>query len=107
MPVMFWNDSDGIKYQEAYFKQAKGVWYHGDYLIINSLTGGVQMLGRSDGTLNPAGVRFGSAEIYNISKLNSDSSASISGSQRFPRRGADSSGQQRTRCTIFDYGSRS
>ncbi|KAJ3321321.1 hypothetical protein HDV06_004425 [Boothiomyces sp. JEL0866] len=66
MPVFFWNDKDGSKYQSAYFNQVRGVWYHGDYLIINSKTGGVLMLGRSDGTLNPAGVRFGSAELYNI-----------------------------------------
>ena len=42
----------------------KGVWAHGDFCMINSHTGGVQMLGRSDGTLNPNGVRFGSADIY-------------------------------------------
>ncbi|KAJ3275584.1 hypothetical protein HDV01_007587 [Terramyces sp. JEL0728] len=66
MPVFFWNDKDGSKYQAAYFNQVRGVWYHGDYLSINSKTGGVLMLGRSDGTLNPAGVRFGSAELYNI-----------------------------------------
>ena len=66
MPVGFWNDKDGSKYQAAYFNQVRGVWYHGDFLEISSKTGGVVMLGRSDGTLNPAGVRFGSAEIYNI-----------------------------------------
>ena len=66
MPVSFFNDEDGSKYQEAYFNQVRGVWYHGDFLQISSETGGVVMLGRSDGTLNPAGVRFGSAEIYNI-----------------------------------------
>lgn len=43
-----------------------GVWTHGDFCLINSKTKGIQMLGRSDGTLNPNGVRFGSAEIYNI-----------------------------------------
>jgi acetoacetyl-CoA synthetase len=69
MPVGFWNDPTGEKYQSAYFNQVRGVWYHGDYLSINSKTGGVVMLGRSDGTLNPAGVRFGSAEIYNIRML--------------------------------------
>ena len=42
------------------------MWYHGDYLVINPATGGIVMLGRSDGTLNPGGVRFGSAEIYNV-----------------------------------------
>lgn len=43
-----------------------GVWYHGDFIWINPNTKGVVMLGRSDGTLKPAGVRFGSAELYNI-----------------------------------------
>ena len=43
-----------------------GVWYHGDYCVLCSRTGGVLMLGRSDGVLNPNGVRFGSAEIYKI-----------------------------------------
>ncbi|XP_077995302.1 acetoacetyl-CoA synthetase-like [Glandiceps talaboti] len=66
MPTHFWNDDNGVKYKKAYFSQFKGVWSHGDYCIINSKTGGVVMLGRSDGTLNPNGVRFGSAELYNI-----------------------------------------
>ncbi|KAJ9060106.1 hypothetical protein DSO57_1034394 [Entomophthora muscae] len=65
MPAMFWNDKDGSKYRGAYFDTFPGVWYHGDFVSINSKTGGVVMLGRSDGTLNPSGVRFGSAEIYN------------------------------------------
>nr|KAJ3419234.1 hypothetical protein HK105_007224 [Polyrhizophydium stewartii] len=63
MPVSFWNDESGEKYRSAYFDKFKGVWYHGDFLIINSKTGGVVMLGRSDGTLNPGGVR---ADLYNI-----------------------------------------
>lgn len=66
MPVFFWNDEGGIKYKKAYFNRYPGVWCHGDFLIMNSKTGGLVMLGRSDGVLNPAGVRFGSAEIYNI-----------------------------------------
>ncbi|KAK9709369.1 hypothetical protein K7432_009073 [Basidiobolus ranarum] len=66
MPVYFWNDEDGSKYKSAYFDNYDGVWYHGDFVYINASTGGVIMLGRSDGTLNPAGIRFGSAEIYNI-----------------------------------------
>lgn len=65
-PTHFWNDDDGIKYTKAYFSMYKGVWAHGDYCSISSETGGILMLGRSDGTLNPSGVRFGSAEIYNI-----------------------------------------
>ncbi|GAB6030254.1 hypothetical protein CHUAL_005930 [Chamberlinius hualienensis] len=66
MPVEFWNDPDGSKYQKAYFSNFKGVWCHGDFCQINPVTKGLVMLGRSDGTLNPNGVRFGSAEIYNI-----------------------------------------
>ena len=66
MPVYFWNDPDGVKYRKAYFSKFPGVWSHGDFLIISSSTGGIRMLGRSDGTLNPSGVRFGSAEIYHV-----------------------------------------
>ncbi|KAI8811564.1 hypothetical protein BJ742DRAFT_796433 [Cladochytrium replicatum] len=66
MPVYFWDDKDGQKYFSAYFAQYEGIWYHGDFMSVSSKTGGVVMLGRSDGTLNPGGVRFGSAELYNI-----------------------------------------
>ncbi|KAJ2807880.1 hypothetical protein H4R20_001096 [Coemansia guatemalensis] len=66
MPVCFWNDNDGKRYRSAYFERYPHVWYQGDFIVISDKTGGVQMLGRSDGTLNPAGVRFGSAELYNI-----------------------------------------
>ncbi|XP_077378882.1 acetoacetyl-CoA synthetase [Festucalex cinctus] len=66
-PTRFWNDDNsGSKYHKAYFHTFSGVWAHGDYCKINPKTGGVVMLGRSDGTLNPNGVRFGSSEIYNI-----------------------------------------
>ncbi|XP_075032973.1 acetoacetyl-CoA synthetase [Mixophyes fleayi] len=65
-PTHFWNDENGSKYQKAYFSKFPGVWAHGDYCKINPKTGGIIMLGRSDGTLNPNGVRFGSSEIYNI-----------------------------------------
>ncbi|KAF3695513.1 Acetoacetyl-CoA synthetase [Channa argus] len=65
-PTHFWNDENGSKYHKAYFSTYPGVWAHGDYCKINPKTGGVVMLGRSDGTLNPNGVRFGSSEIYNI-----------------------------------------
>jgi len=68
-PVFFWNDADGSKYQKAYFSQFKGVWYHGDFISINPKTRGIWMLGRSDGTLNPNGVRIGSAEIYNLGEI--------------------------------------
>ncbi|KAJ1824962.1 hypothetical protein LPJ60_000335 [Coemansia sp. RSA 2675] len=66
MPVYFWGDEGGKRYHAAYFDHYPHVWYHGDFMIIDKATGGVHMLGRSDGTLNPAGVRFGSAELYNI-----------------------------------------
>jgi acetoacetyl-CoA synthetase len=65
-PTHFWNDENGSKYRKAYFSKFPGVWAHGDYCRINPKTGGIAMLGRSDGTLNPNGVRFGSSEIYNI-----------------------------------------
>ncbi|CAM2103070.1 acetoacetyl-CoA synthetase [Lepidochelys kempii] len=65
-PTHFWNDENGNKYRKAYFSKFPGVWAHGDYCKINPETGGIIMLGRSDGTLNPSGVRFGSSEIYNI-----------------------------------------
>jgi acetoacetyl-CoA synthetase len=66
MPIFFWNDSNNSKYRAAYFDNYASAWYHGDFVWINPNTGGVVMLGRSDSTLNPGGVRFGSAEIYNI-----------------------------------------
>jgi acetoacetyl-CoA synthetase len=63
MPVRFWNDTDGAKYRAAYFDQYPGVWRHGDWARITDHDGLV-ILGRSDATLNPGGVRIGTAEIY-------------------------------------------
>ncbi|MFC1515294.1 acetoacetate--CoA ligase [Thermodesulfobacteriota bacterium] len=63
MPIHFWNDPDGRKYHEAYFDIYPSVWRHGDYIEINE-RGGVVIFGRSDATLNPGGVRIGTAEIY-------------------------------------------
>jgi acetoacetyl-CoA synthetase len=63
MPIYFWNDADNIKYRQAYFDIYPGVWQHGDYVEITE-TGGVVIYGRSDATLNPGGVRIGTAEIY-------------------------------------------
>jgi acetoacetyl-CoA synthetase len=65
MPVYFWNDPDGKKYFNAYFDHFPGIWYHGDYMVL-SRHGGITMLGRSDATLNPGGVRIGTAEIYRV-----------------------------------------
>jgi len=64
-PVYFWNDSENLKYKSAYFEHFPGVWRHGDYIKITE-TGGVIVYGRSDATLNPGGVRIGTAEIYRI-----------------------------------------
>ena len=64
-PVYFWNDPENLKYKSAYFEHFPGVWRHGDYIKITD-TGGVIVYGRSDATLNPGGVRIGTAEIYRI-----------------------------------------
>ena len=68
MPICFWNDPDGSKYRDAYFDflPNKDVWRHGDYIVIDSKTGGVSFYGRSDAVLKPSGVRIGTAEIYNV-----------------------------------------
>jgi len=63
MPIYFWDDPDGSKYHKAYFDVYPNVWRHGDYIEIND-HGGVVIYGRSDATLNPGGVRIGTAEIY-------------------------------------------
>jgi len=65
MPVKFWNDDDNKKYKSAYFEKYKNVWHHGDYAKITK-NGGFIIFGRSDTTLNPGGVRLGTAEIYNL-----------------------------------------
>ena len=63
MPVSFWNDADGSKYRAAYFESFPGVWRHGDWAALTEHDG-VIIFGRSDATLNPGGVRIGTAEIY-------------------------------------------
>jgi acetoacetyl-CoA synthetase len=63
MPIYFWDDPDGRKYHAAYFDVYPGVWRHGDFIEITA-RGGVIFYGRSDATLNPGGVRIGTAEIY-------------------------------------------
>ncbi len=63
MPVAFWNDPDGSKYRSAYFEHYPGVWRHGDWARLTAHDGLV-ITGRSDATLNPGGVRIGTAEIY-------------------------------------------
>jgi len=63
MPIGFWNDTDGEKYKSAYFERFEGVWCHGDWAQ-EFPNGGFVIFGRSDATLNPSGVRIGTAEIY-------------------------------------------
>lgn len=63
MPIMFWNDPDGAKYSAAYFERFDNVWCHGDFAEWTE-HGGIVIHGRSDATLNPGGVRIGTAEIY-------------------------------------------
>ena len=63
MPVKFWGDDDGQKFHKAYFTRYENIWHHGDF-IERTLNNGFIMRGRSDATLNPGGVRIGTAEIY-------------------------------------------
>jgi acetoacetyl-CoA synthetase len=64
-PIYFWNDPDGRKYEDAYFSYFPGVWRHGDWVEVTE-RGGLIVYGRSDATLNPGGVRIGTAEIYRV-----------------------------------------
>jgi len=69
MPLGFWNDEDGKKFRAAYFHTLASTWMHGDYIEITQRHGaasGVVVYGRSDATLNPGGVRIGTAEIYGV-----------------------------------------
>ena len=63
MPIYFWNDPDQVKYKKAYFDVYPNIWRHGDFVEVTD-SGGVIIYGRSDATLNPGGVRIGTAEIY-------------------------------------------
>jgi acetoacetyl-CoA synthetase len=63
MPIKFWNDADGRKYHAAYFERFPGIWCHGDFAE-RTVHDGFIIYGRSDATLNPGGVRIGTAEIY-------------------------------------------
>lgn len=66
-PVCFWGPQGEMQYRKSYFAVfGENVWHHGDFCVIGRETKGLIMLGRSDGILKPAGVRFGSAEIYNV-----------------------------------------
>jgi len=65
MPIYFWNDPENRKYRAAYFERYPNIWHHGDYAEITE-HGGMIIYGRSDATLNPGGVRIGTAEIYRV-----------------------------------------
>jgi len=65
MPIYFWSDPDGEKYLNAYFRKYPGVWCHGDFIKITDEQG-IIIYGRSDATLNPGGVRIGTADIYSV-----------------------------------------
>lgn len=65
MPVCFWQDDNNQRYFKSYFARFPGVWTHGDYAMMTPHQGLV-MVGRSDATLNPGGVRIGTAEIYAV-----------------------------------------
>ncbi len=65
MPVGFWNDPEGAKYHRAYFDHFPGIWRHGDFVELTE-RGSVIVFGRSDATLNPGGIRIGTAEIYRV-----------------------------------------
>jgi len=67
-PAFFWGDTDGTKYHDAYFGKYKNIWHHGDFVKLMG-HGGVTIYGRSDATLNPGGVRIGTAEIYRYVEL--------------------------------------
>ena len=65
MPIKFWNDKGDKKYKSAYFEKYPNIWHHGDFAKITNNEGFI-IFGRSDTTLNPGGVRLGTAEIYNV-----------------------------------------
>jgi len=75
-PIYFWDDPDNSKYKKAYFSVWPNVWHHGDYIEITE-HGGVKIYGRSDATLNPQGVRIGTAEIYRVVEAVDEISDSI------------------------------
>lgn len=63
MPLEFWNDPDNLLFEKSYFSVFPNIWHHGDYVTMTN-EGGIIVYGRSDATLNPSGVRIGTAEIY-------------------------------------------
>ncbi|KAI1981948.1 hypothetical protein LOZ53_000800 [Ophidiomyces ophidiicola] len=70
MPIFLWGDKENKKYKASYFERFEHmcIWAQHDWISVNPVTRGITMHGRSDGVLNPSGIRFGSSEIYNISE---------------------------------------
>ncbi|KAF5386148.1 hypothetical protein D9615_002594 [Tricholomella constricta] len=86
LPLKFWGDESGEKLRDAYFNMYPGIWRQGDFMIVNPATEGLMILGRSDGVLNPSGVRFGSGEIYSVmEKFTDDLDDSLCIGQRRPQ----------------------
>ncbi|KAL8293114.1 hypothetical protein RQP46_000808 [Phenoliferia psychrophenolica] len=86
MPLTFWGEGGDARYKAAYFEEyPTPAWYHGDWIELSSLTGGVVVFGRSDGVLNPQGVRFGSSELYAVvEEMKDDVEDCIAVGQRMP-----------------------
>ncbi|MCB0701554.1 MAG: acetoacetate--CoA ligase [Ignavibacteriae bacterium] len=82
MPTHFWDDPNDEKYFEAYFDYYEWIWRHGDYIEITQ-RGGVIVYGRSDATLNPGGIRIGTAEIYRIVEAMPEITSSIVVGQQY------------------------
>ena len=81
MPLCFWNDPDVSLYRKAYFERFPGVWAHGDFAELTE-TGGMVIYGRSDATLNPGGVRIGTAELYRLVETMPEITDSLAVGQR-------------------------
>ena len=82
MPIYFWNDPDGSRYRRAYFEAFPNVWTHGDWCELTE-TGGMIIYGRSDATLNPGGVRIGTAELYRLTETFPEIADSLAVGQRW------------------------
>lgn len=82
MPLSFWHDPDGAKYRHAYFERFPGVWTHGDWCELTE-SGGLIIYGRSDATLNPGGVRIGTAELYRLVETLPEIADSLAVGQRW------------------------
>jgi len=82
MPLYFWDDRDGSLYRKAYFERFPGVWAHGDWCQLTG-RGGLIIYGRSDATLNPGGVRIGTAELYRLVETIPEIADSLAVGQRW------------------------